>query len=1365
MNEVARGLLADGALTVLEAAPGHLFAMGWFRLDEKAARADAGAGLPELLLSQPGRPLVTRPLRRLSTPPGQPLLRHFHVLLRVEEDCPAVTAALRLADEVQPLTPAPRAPTPFHRRGALEPLGRAGMAGWVFDLPGEVPELRLDGRLVLPLILDRDRPDLPFDDVEPGRRLGFNLTLEALGDALRGQDARFALMDGETHDVALLLGGQEHARASIRHARSLGGRLERAVAPLAEGWATESDPGPGPVTVDVLLEGTRWRSVRADLPRQDLLAQGVGSRLRGGAMRIALPWRNPSETPAPRLSLRAAHGAEELPGAVQVEGLEPWRPDRGAVRDALPAAWPAVTIIIPIYNAAEDLARCIEAVLRHTTGAARLLLIDDASPDPEVAKVLARHAGQPGVEVRRNAENRGFTATCNLGLEAAGRDDVVLLNSDTLVGPGWLDGLRLAALGAARVGTVTPLSNNAGAFSVPEINADNRLVPWFTAEDMARLARQAALALWPEVPTGHGFCMYIRRACLDAVGTLDEAAFPRGYGEENDFCLRAARAGFSNILDDRTLVWHRRAASFGEARPALMVQGRAVLEQRYPEYSRLTPVFAEDAAMLAVRWRVRRAVEAALAAGGTPRPRVLFVISTQSGGTPHTNRDLMDALSDRYEPWLLRCEAGLLELSRPGQEGPVEAVRLDTPLAPATHHSAAYDRAVADMLVRHGIELVHIRHIAWHGIGLPALCRQLGIPVVFSFHDFYTACPTVKLLDAQGRFCGGRCTEGEGDCAAELWQPSQMPPLRHRFVHRWRAMMAGMLEACDAFVTTAPSARDTLLDAFPLLRERGLRVIPHGRDFRRMERLAEEPALDEPLRVLVPGNVSWAKGSALIAAMAALDLGREVEFHMLGEVDQHLRAPRPGVILHGRYDREEFAARVRSIRPHMAAVLSIWPETWCHTLTECWAAGLPVLTFDLGAQGERVAASGAGWVLPADSPAEAVLAWLADVRRAPEAFGERERQVVRWQRELGRHHDTAAMAVAYDLLYRDVLRARRSFPGPLGQEAPCPVMLELQGRAGSASALPDSRAGLDLVRLPVAASFPFARAMQRDAGATGAPFGFRPQALAVSSRAVALHDLAGVIQDGLGAGLSVLVDVDEAMAAGLALPEHTEARAMLASPGVTVLARRPVVQEALASVGIAAAQAPLPGEPWALRAPPPEPARNPGLHRVLLLDGASQPVSPLRPVLEELVALEQVELLPGDRPDIPGTRLRPAAAFRALAESSHLGVLLGPVSAPRQDPLLRAAAHARLPVLVAADQWPPGEPAMPGVVTIPVDADGAVRTIMELLADAPRRRQLRSACHQAGGSPIAQEASLRKWNELLHKAVMATSAGALTPMD
>src|SRR5690606_28887667 len=90
-----------------------------------------------------------------------------------------------------------------------------------------------------------------------------------------------------------------------------------------------------------------------------------------------------------------------------------------------------VVVIVPVYGAPALVERCLESVLRHSGAQARLLVIDDASPDPAIAPLLDRYRGRRGVEILRNDANRGFTATANRGMAHAGRADVVLLNADT----------------------------------------------------------------------------------------------------------------------------------------------------------------------------------------------------------------------------------------------------------------------------------------------------------------------------------------------------------------------------------------------------------------------------------------------------------------------------------------------------------------------------------------------------------------------------------------------------------------------------------------------------------------------------------------------------------------------------------------------------------------------------------------------------------------------------------------------------------------------------------------------------------------------------------------------------------------------
>jgi GT2 family glycosyltransferase len=193
-----------------------------------------------------------------------------------------------------------------------------------------------------------------------------------------------------------------------------------------------------------------------------------------------------------------------------------------------------VSIIVPVYNAPDEVNDCLQSLLQNTKINCQIIVINDASSDKRIYDVLDRYKDISHITVYHNDVNLGFTRTINRGIDLADRSDVVFLNSDTKVTPGWLHNLRVAAYSEERIGTATPLSNNAGAFSAPEIGQQNPIPSWMSLDDYARAITQISLRTYAKAPTGNGYCMYVRRDCLDETGKLDADAFPRGYGEEND---------------------------------------------------------------------------------------------------------------------------------------------------------------------------------------------------------------------------------------------------------------------------------------------------------------------------------------------------------------------------------------------------------------------------------------------------------------------------------------------------------------------------------------------------------------------------------------------------------------------------------------------------------------------------------------------------------------------------------------------------------------------------------------------------------------------------------------------------------------
>ena len=158
-----------------------------------------------------------------------------------------------------------------------------------------------------------------------------------------------------------------------------------------------------------------------------------------------------------------------------------------------PAAPGLPAVVVPVYNAATDLDACLASVAATAPAGSEVLVIDDASPDPAVRGLLGRWAARalPGWRFLRNLENRGFVGTANRGLRATA-GDVVLLNSDTLVTPGWLQGLQRCLVSDPAIATATPWTNNGEIASLPEFCKVNPVPPDLDAVDTNQAASRLA---------------------------------------------------------------------------------------------------------------------------------------------------------------------------------------------------------------------------------------------------------------------------------------------------------------------------------------------------------------------------------------------------------------------------------------------------------------------------------------------------------------------------------------------------------------------------------------------------------------------------------------------------------------------------------------------------------------------------------------------------------------------------------------------------------------------------------------------------------------------------------------------------------
>ena len=256
---------------------------------------------------------------------------------------------------------------------------------------------------------------------------------------------------------------------------------------------------------------------------------------------------------------------------------------------ASPIEQPCVDVVVCVHNALAYVKQCLDSVFSKSTAKFRLIVVNDGSDQPTTEWLQGMASRTESTDLIETACGPiGYTRAANVGLRAATGDYVVLLNSDTIVSRLWLESLVDCMTSDDRIGIVGPLSNAATWQSVPDCVDDrgrwavNKLPPGYNVDEFAELVFAVSDRQFPKVPFLNGFCLMLRRDVIGQVGYLDEKSFPRGYGEENDLCLRALDAGFYLAVADHCFVYHAKSKSFGaSARDELAQEGRHALYEKF----------------------------------------------------------------------------------------------------------------------------------------------------------------------------------------------------------------------------------------------------------------------------------------------------------------------------------------------------------------------------------------------------------------------------------------------------------------------------------------------------------------------------------------------------------------------------------------------------------------------------------------------------------------------------------------------------------------------------------------------------------------------------------------------------------------
>ncbi|MEB7584259.1 GT99 family glycosyltransferase N-terminal domain-containing protein [Serratia rubidaea] len=627
-----------------------------------------------------------------------------------------------------------------------------------------------------------------------------------------------------------------------------------------------------------------------------------------------------------------------------------------------------VDVIVPVYAGLQETQECIESALETLPHWADLVVINDASPEPELTQWLRERSKTGGFTLLENQENLGFVATVNRGMKLNPKRDVLLLNSDVEVANDWLERIREAAYSRPRVGSITPFSNNATICSFPRFCEDNELFLGMNVQQLddqfETYGRENNLI---EIPTGVGFCMYIRRDCLNEVGYFDVETFGRGYGEENDWCQRAAKAGWPNFHQLNVFVYHKGGVSFAGEQSPRKTRALELLNELHPNYTKdVMDFIAQDPAKKARQQLLLRIL------AKKNLSKVLLVTHKMSGGVTQHIKELADFYNQQAHFLVLKPEV----------DGQSVALLLDV------SGSECREKFVID--ISHGYEtlvnllrFIGVGHIHYHHlIGVPSqvleLSNSLGCQYDITIHDYYFINANPTLTKKNGMFAGEEADTRDRLCNEHYPKPEGMSAIQ------WRNIYLAWLEGAERVIFPSADTQVRFITAFPTVAKNS--IIAWHPDY---ENHAPYPDVKSDyqagntLKVLVLGAISREKGALLLDEVANELKHDNIEFHLLGYAFRPLNG---GVKCHGAYSSSDLADKLAEIQPDIVWFPARWPETYSYTLSIALEQGLPVVVPNLGAFVERVSGRGFSRVVAWDSSVQQMCTLWRSLLNDPAAF-------------------------------------------------------------------------------------------------------------------------------------------------------------------------------------------------------------------------------------------------------------------------------------------------------------------------------------------------------------------------------------------
>lgn len=877
--------------------------------------------------------------------------------------------------------------------GIIDSYDGSVLRGWAYNPSSSQPvdlRLCLNKKQYLDFKAEQFRTDLLLNGINKGRA-SFNVALDIkklLTEFSDSDEIRIEVAPKDTSFVSAITNNLGTIKAPNLHFHIDSTDYEN-----ISGWITDFNNDNITILLDVFIGGKKIKSIPANEPREDLITRGVTNTNKGFHINIGQLTENDefvevsiscsyiediqllpktimssfqskieAFTKLQTFLLENEYGLKNrekdflmkslIPGVVDFYRKSKKIEEHAVQKISKFTKKTPVSIIIPVYKGIEETVNCIKSVVKSKNkNEYRLIVISDSSPEASMIPTLLTLQKQYDFELLSNDKNLGFVATVNKGMKLADDSDVILLNSDTVVPSHWLDTILSVAYSSKTIGTVTPMSNNATICSFPGFCIDNELPKGMGVEALAKICGSNN-QLEIDLPTAHGYCMFIKRQVLNEVGLFDEQKWGKGYAEENDFSLRANKLGWRHVMTNKTFIHHLGSVSFASDSESFIANNLQKLNGLYPDYPKLVEKFIKNDPARMLRNELTekillseiKQIEPQLSKSKT----ILFVSLSIGGGTKKATDDLIA---------LLNNEAQSVIYLTPEKKGDIWRLS-----SPKSNVFADYSTETDMEHLVNILKELDTWHIHYHNVlgfknNVWDLPVKLDCEYDITVHDYYSVCPRVNFVSFNDEYCGEKGHAQCQKCLADLGVHDSSVISFEDYdedISLWRQDFYKKYKSARKVFTPSNDTKQRLQNYFDL---ENVFHKYHPEPLDRVVLSKFRKSNDEKINLGFLGAIGPHKGVNIIKELAIKISEQKLPINLkiIGYTsDDDFFRKFDFITLTGKYNRSQLQDLIKREEIDAIFLTSIWPETFSYTLSEAISNGKYVFSFDIGAIRERL---------------------------------------------------------------------------------------------------------------------------------------------------------------------------------------------------------------------------------------------------------------------------------------------------------------------------------------------------------------------------------------------------------------------------